>query len=116
MRMRALIALTASAAVAAGLLVAAPPASAAEKPRPIVSGWFGWWASDTAITQMTSTSGGVVGAVAMFWWSFQGKDNPLCIYDNGDYDKDGSWGECLTDTATPPRKPHRRLHGQRRSP
>ena len=101
MRMRALIALTASAAVAAGLLVAAPPASAAEKPRPIVSGWFGWWASDTAITQMTSTSGGVVGAVAMFWWSFQGKDNPLCIYDNGDYDKDGSWGECLTDTATP---------------
>lgn len=101
MRMRALIALTASAALAGGLLVAAPPAAAVEKPRPIVSGWFGWWASDTAITQMTSTSGGVVGAVAMFWWSFQGKDNPLCLYDNGDYDKDGVWGECLTDTATP---------------
>jgi spore germination protein YaaH len=99
--MRRLAASMAAAAVAAGLLVAAPAASAEDAPRPIVSGWFGWWASDTSIAQMTAQSDGVVGEVAMFWWSFQGADNPLCIYDNGDYDKDGSWGDCLTKTETP---------------
>lgn len=101
MRARAFAAALASAAVAAGLLVAAPPAVAADPPRPIVSGWFGWWASDSSISQMTTTADGVVGEVAMFWWSFQGKDNPLCVYDNGDYDKDGNWGDCLTKTSTP---------------
>ncbi|MFM8239423.1 MAG: glycosyl hydrolase family 18 protein, partial [Actinomycetota bacterium] len=50
---------------------------------------------------MTSESDGVVGEVAMFWWSFQGKDDPLCIFDNGDYDKDGSWGDALCDSSTP---------------
>ena len=101
MRLRGTTALIASAAVAAATLVAAPPASAAEPPRPIVSGWFGWWASDTAIAQMASTSDGVVGETAMFWWSFQGDKNPLCLYDNGDYDKDGAWGDALCDSATP---------------
>jgi spore germination protein YaaH len=101
MRLRGITALGASAAVAAATLVAAPPAAADEPPRPIVSGWFGWWASDTAVAQMTSTAGGVVGEIAMFWWSFQGDKNPLCIYDNGDYNKNGAWGECLTGTSTP---------------
>jgi hypothetical protein len=95
MRLRGTTALIASAAVAAATLVAAPVASAAESPRPIVSGWFGWWASDTSIAQMTSTADGVVGEIAMFWWSFQGEKNPLCLYDNGDYDKDGAWGDPL---------------------
>ncbi|MFZ8979676.1 MAG: hypothetical protein ACO21P_09610, partial [Candidatus Nanopelagicales bacterium] len=76
MRLRAWTAAVGSAAVAAGLLVAAPPAVAADAPRPIVSGWFGWWASDASVTQMTSSADGVVGEVAMFWWSFQGEDNP----------------------------------------
>ncbi|MGA0978499.1 MAG: glycosyl hydrolase family 18 protein [Candidatus Nanopelagicales bacterium] len=101
MRLRAWTAAVGGVAVAAGLLVAAPPAVAADAPRPIVSGWFGWWASDASVTQMTSSADGVVGEVAMFWWSFQGEDNPLCVYDNGDYDKDGNWGDCLTDTKTP---------------
>jgi len=101
MRLRSTVALVASAAVAAATLVAAPVASAAEPPRPVVSGWFGWWASDTAITQMITTADGVVGEVAMFWWSFQGDKNPLCLYDNGDYDKDGAWGDPLCKSATP---------------
>jgi spore germination protein YaaH len=101
MRLRTTAALAASAAVAASLLVAAPTATAAEAPRPIVSGWFGWWASDASIAQMTATSDGVVGEIAMFWWSFQGKDNPLCLYDNGNYDNDDDYGDCLTATKTP---------------
>ncbi|MFM1966310.1 MAG: hypothetical protein RL134_2035 [Actinomycetota bacterium] len=101
MRLRGTTALIASAAVAAATLVAAPAASAAEAPRPVVSGWFGWWASDTSISQMVSTADGVVGEVAMFWWSFQGDKNPLCLYDNGDYDKDGAWGDPLCKSATP---------------
>ena len=104
MRLRALIGLLAAALLAAGVAV---PASAADRdPRVdashgIVSGWFGWWASDEDIRLMTSQSNGVVDAVAMFWWSFQGAKNPLCLFDNGDYDKDGDWGECLTRTTTP---------------
>jgi len=86
--------------VAAGSAAQGAPAPTAT-PRPIVSGWFGWWASDPDITAMTTQGDGVVGEVAMFWWSFQGAKNPLCLFDNGDYDKDGSWGECLTDTDTP---------------
>lgn len=102
MRMRAITALGAAVAVAAASLLIGPPAASAEpKPRPIVSGWFGWWASDPAIARMTSSADGVVGEVAMFWWSFQGKDNPLCVYDNGDYNGNGSWGECLAETSTP---------------
>jgi spore germination protein YaaH len=102
MSLRGITAVIASAGVAAATLVAAPPAVAAEAPRPIVSGWFGWWASDTAIAQMTSTADGVVGEIAMFWWSFQGEKNPLCLYDNGDYDKKGDWGDCLdSGWATP---------------
>jgi len=86
--------------IVAGSVAQAAPAPAAA-PRPIVSGWFGWWASDPDITAMTTQGDGVVGEVAMFWWSFQGAKNPLCLFDNGDYDKDGSWGECLTNTDTP---------------
>lgn len=102
MRLRALTAIVASAAVAVSVMVGVPAAQAAEKPRPFLSGWFGWWASDTSITQMTSTADGVAGEVAMFWWSFQGKDNPLCLYDNGDYDKDGSYGDCIDGSWSTP--------------
>lgn len=102
MSKRGITALVASAAVVAATLVAAPSAaSAAQPPRPIVSGWFGWWASDTSIAAMTSTADGVVGEVAMFWWSFQGAKNPLCLYDNGDYDADDNWGDPLCKSATP---------------
>jgi spore germination protein YaaH len=101
MRPRAITALLASAALAVGVLVTAPTASANQAPRPFVSGWFGWWASDTAITQMTSGSDGVVGEVAMFWWSFQGDKTPLCIYDNGDYNKNGVWGDAWCNSPTP---------------
>ena len=103
MRARALTTLLAASLAAASALVA-PATSAAPRadgPKPIVSGWFGWWATDDDISQMTTQSDGVVGQVAMFWWSFQGAKNPLCLFDNGDYDKDGSWGECLTSTSTP---------------
>ena len=106
MRLRGTTALLASAAVAAATLVAAPSASAAEPPRPIVSGWFGWWASDTAIAQMTSTADGVVGEVAMFWWSFQGGTarERLCLYDNGNYSGKGHgapWCDSPTPWTTP---------------
>lgn len=94
MRLRSTVAILSSAALAAGFLIATP-AAAAEAPRPFVSGWFGWWASDTAVNEMAASSDGVVGEVAMFWWSFQGSENPLCIYDNGDYDKQGDWGDCM---------------------
>ena len=105
MRPRALIGLLASSLLAAGVAAAAPaaadPVARADGPHPIVSGWFGWWASDEDVRAMASGSDGVVGAVAMFWWSFQGDKAPLCLFDNGDYDKDGSWGECLRNTSTP---------------
>ena len=102
MRARTVIGLVAASALAAGVLVVPAGAATADTaPRPLVSGWFGWWASDASITAMTSQADGVVGEVAMFWWSFQGKDNPLCLYDNGDYDKDGNWGDALCDSATP---------------
>jgi len=98
---RSITALGAAVAVAASLVVASPASAADEPPRPIVSGWFGWWASDPVIAQMVSSADGVVGEVAMFWWSFQGSKNPLCIYDNGDYNGNGGWGDCLTGTSTP---------------
>ncbi|MFM8530000.1 MAG: glycosyl hydrolase family 18 protein, partial [Ilumatobacteraceae bacterium] len=102
MRARSTIGVLAAAAVAAGLLVAPSGIASAEtSPRPLVSGWFGWWAADASITAMTSEADGVVGQVAMFWWTFQGKDTPLCLFDNGDYDKDGNWGDPLCNSATP---------------
>lgn len=105
MRFRAIVAASLSLGIAASLVATGSAAQAAPSPtaapRPIVSGWFGWWASDPDITAMTTQGDGVVGEVAMFWWSFQGEKNPLCLFDNGDYDKDGSWGECLTNTDTP---------------
>ena len=102
MRARSMIGLLAASAIAASSLVMpAGTASADTAPRPLVSGWFGWWASDASISAMTTQADGVVGAVAMFWWSFQGKDTPLCLFDNGDYDKDGAWGDPLCDSSTP---------------
>jgi len=102
MRARSTLSLLVATCVAAGAVaLPATVASAEAPPRPLVSGWFGWWASDVSLTAMTSESDGVVGEVAMFWWSFQDKDDPLCIYDNGDYDKDGSWGDALCDSSTP---------------
>ncbi len=101
MRLRTSVAVMAAAALSAGALVGAPAASANQSPRPIVSGWFGWWASDTAINQMTSNADGVVGEIAMFWWSFQGGKTPLCLYDNGDYNKNGRWGDAWCDSPTP---------------
>jgi spore germination protein YaaH len=102
MRLRGITALIASAAVAAATLVAAPPAVAAEAPRPIVSGWFGWWASDVAVNQMISQADGVVGEVAMFWWSFQEGNarQRLCLYDNGNYNGEGH-GQPWCDSPTP---------------
>ncbi|MFM9134295.1 MAG: glycosyl hydrolase family 18 protein [bacterium] len=103
-----LSAITASLALAAGLLaggIGGGPAQAAEaqatKPRPLVTGWFGWWASDPTIDLMIREADGVVGEVNMFWWTFQGKGDPLCVYDNEDYDGDGAWGDCLRSTSTP---------------
>ena len=102
MRARSVIGCLAGTAVAASLLVLPAGSAAAETaPRPLVSGWFGWWASDTAIEAMTSESDGVVGEIAMFWWTFQGKDNPLCLYDNADYNKNNDWEDPLCDSATP---------------
>lgn len=111
MRLRSTIALVASAAVAAATLVSAPAAVAQEPPRPIVSGWFGWWATDIQVRQLIAESKGVVPEVAIFWWSFQGADNPLCPYDTGDHDKDGSWGDPLCKSSTPWTTP--KLDGQR---
>jgi len=102
---RAAVAGLAGLAIAAATVIVIPTATAVPAPqaapRPVVTGWFGWWASDPVITAMTSQADGVVGEVAMFWWSFQGAKNPLCVFDNGDYDNDGQWGECLTATDTP---------------
>jgi GH18 family chitinase len=101
MCLRRYVAVAASAALAAGILVAAPAATAQEKPRPFVFGWFGWWVSDVAIREMTAKSEGVVGEVAIFWWSFQGpRKKSLCLYDNGNYNKQG-YGEPWCDSPTP---------------
>ena len=102
--------MTVSLAVAASLLAgglvagsaqAADAQTQAAKPRPLVTGWFGWWASDADVDLMIREADGVVGEVNIFWWSFQGKNDPLCLYDNGDYDGDGDWGDCLHNTSTP---------------
>ena len=99
-----------TAALMVGAALVAAPATAADRPaveaanvapRPIVTGWFGWWASDTHVRNLAVGSQGVVDEVSMFWWAFDGARNPLCTYDNGDYDGNGQWGDCLDGSATP---------------
>lgn len=92
---------TMSALLVGSLLIAAPAATAQTKPRPVVTGWFGWWASDASVTALATQNEGVIDEVNMFWWAFAGAKNPLCTYDNGDYNNNGQWGDCLTGSSTP---------------
>ena len=51
---------------------------------------------------MTSSADGVVGEVAMFLVGpSRARTIPCCVYDNGDYDKDGNWA---TASPTPRRR------------
>lgn len=76
----ALATIAASTLVAGLVGVAAPTAAtAATQPAPIVTGWFGWWANDTQIRQLATQSQGVVDEVNIFWWTFAGAENPVCV-------------------------------------
>ena len=103
MRLRALTAacLTTGAAVIAGVLTGAPAAAADIAPKQLVTGWFGYWASDAQVREMAEKSDGVVDEVSMFWWAFNGADEPLCTYDKSDLDGDGLTGECQAASTTP---------------
>ena len=96
----ALIGAVASGAVVAGTLLAGP-AAADVAPKLLVTGWFGYWASDAQVREMAEKSAGVVDEVSMFWWAFNGADEPLCTYDKADLDRDGLTGECQASSSTP---------------
>ena len=82
------IALAASLATGLGT-----PARAAEDGiRPMLSGWFGWWATKAQVEAMANESVGSVPETQIFWWFFDGPSRPLCTY---------SGGACLTGSATP---------------
>lgn len=70
-----------AAALVAGLAaIAVPPAAQAQTaPEPIVTGWFGWWAKDSQVQALANQSDGVVDEVNIFWWTFAGPDNPICV-------------------------------------
>lgn len=92
---RGLVAVAASAGLAIGLLIA-PPASAQEPaPLPMVTGWFGWWATDAQVRAMAERSEGVIDEVSMFWWAFDGPERPLCTYDKPVASR------CQSNSATP---------------
>jgi len=90
----ATVATFAASVLVAGLAAEATPsaASAAIAPEPIVSGWFGWWAKDSQVQTLIEESDGVVGEVNIFWWTFAGPDNPICVISatNGVCDPSGS--------------------------
>jgi len=70
----------ASALVAGLAAIAVPPAAQAQTaPEPIVTGWFGWWAKDSQVQALANQSDGVVDEVNIFWWTFAGPDNPICV-------------------------------------
>jgi len=75
------LATIAASTLVAGLMGLATPtaASAATTPAPIVTGWFGWWASDAQVRRLATESQGVVDEVNMFWWTFAGAANPICV-------------------------------------
>ncbi|MFY9332015.1 MAG: hypothetical protein WAO41_10100, partial [Candidatus Nanopelagicales bacterium] len=58
----ALIGAVASGAVVAGTLLAGP-AAADVAPKQLVTGWFGYWASDAQVREMAEKSQGVVDEV-----------------------------------------------------
>jgi spore germination protein YaaH len=78
---RKLIAVAATAGLSIGLLTV--PTAAAQEPAPVpmVTGWFGWWATDAQVRAMAERSEGVIDEVSMFWWAFNGANQPLCTYD-----------------------------------
>lgn len=84
-----------AACLAGAALVGAGAAQAATPPRPLLGGWFGYWATDSDIRAMTTDADGVVSEVSMFWWSFQGEKQPLCTFNN-----DGG-PTCARGSATP---------------
>ncbi|MFM9136326.1 MAG: glycosyl hydrolase family 18 protein [bacterium] len=84
-----------SCASALGLaLLAAPPSQAADPPpRPLSSGWFGWWATEAQAADLAARNGGATGEVNIFWWFFDGPGRPLCTYDN-----DAMSGNCVVSS------------------
>ena len=88
----------ASVLVAAGLVAAglgaASPVAAADAPRPLLGGWFGWWVTPDEARQMAAQSEGVIPEVSIFWWSFQGEKNSLCTFNP-------SSGSCWANNPTP---------------
>lgn len=77
-------------ALLAATLVAAP--SRADNSR-FVSGWFGYWTSPATMVQVARASDGVLGEVNIFMWNYQGPDQPVCTYPDGD--------GCLRGSSTP---------------
>lgn len=77
----ATLATAAALTLVAGVLglAVAPGAQAQTKPEPIVTGWFGWWAKDSQVQALADQSAGVVDEVNIFWWTFAGADNPICV-------------------------------------
>ena len=91
--LRAAAALPCAGALGLALLVA-PPAQATEPtPRPLSSGWFGWWATQDQVEDLAARNGGATGEVNVFWWFFDGPARPLCTYDN-----DSMSGDCVVSS------------------
>lgn len=91
--LRAAAAVPCAGALGLALLVT-PPAQAAEPtPRPLSSGWFGWWATQDQIEELAARNGGATGEVNVFWWFFDGPARPLCTYDN-----DAMSGDCVVSS------------------
>lgn len=78
----AVLATVAATTLVAGLMGAvSTSASAQTKPAPVVSGWFGWWVSEAQAQRLVNESAGVIDEVNIFWFTFAGADNPVCLID-----------------------------------
>jgi hypothetical protein len=94
--LRALVVLLTAVTLPLVGLVPSQAASSGAATRTVVTGDVGWWVSDESIGLLTKHTD-VVNEVTVLWWRYAGPDQPICVYDNGDYDKDGAWGNCLTE-------------------
>ena len=75
---------------------AASATEQAAPPRPLATGWFGWWATEEQVVDLAERQGGAIDEVNVFWWFFDGPSRPLCTYDNQSMS-----GACVTGTPTP---------------
>lgn len=90
---RAIVTLACASALGAALLAGSPAQAADPAPRPLASGWFGWWATQAQAADLAARNGGSTGEVNVFWWFFDGPSRPLCTYDN-----DSMSGNCVVSS------------------